>query len=161
MKVIALSFFLVLLGCGAAHKAELDESAPLIDESAHVPVAVADASGNPDPATTPPLPPGAIQRADLHAVLAAGPAALLQKVVTEPVRKNGKFVGFRIAKFTQRPPAAIDLRPGDVVLSVNGRKIERPENYFQVFEELQVASELRFKLLRDNELKTLLYPIID
>ncbi len=161
MKVIALSFFLVLLGCGAAQKAEPAESAPLIDESAHVSVAVADASGNPDQATTPPLPPGAIQRADLLAVLVAGPAALLQKVVTEPVRKNGKFVGFRIAKFNQSPPTAIDLRPGDVVLSVNGRKIERPENYFQVFEELQVASELRFKLLRDNEVKTLLYPIID
>ena len=57
MKVIALSFFLVLLGCGAAHKAEPDESAPLIDESAHVPAAAADGSGNPNPATATPLPP--------------------------------------------------------------------------------------------------------
>ncbi|MCP4199917.1 MAG: hypothetical protein GY762_22465 [Proteobacteria bacterium] len=160
MKTIILSFFVVLLGCGAAQKVETDESAPLIDESEHVSEPVVGESGKPVP-ETPPLPPGAIQRADLQGVLAAGPAALLQKVVTEPVRKNGKFVGFRIAKFTQRPPMAIDLRPGDVVLSVNGRKIERPENYFQVFEELQVASELRFKLLRDNDVTTLLYPIID
>jgi type II secretory pathway component PulC len=161
MKTIILSFFIVLLGCGAAQKVETDESAPLIDKSEHVSAPVVGESEKPVPETTPPLPPGVIQRADLQGVLSAGPAALLQKVVTEPVRKNGKFVGFRIAKFTQTPPTAIDLRPGDVVLSVNGRKIERPENYFQVFEELQVASELRFKLLRDNEVKILLYPIID
>jgi type II secretory pathway component PulC len=161
MKAVVAFIFIVLLGCGATQKVESDEGAPLIDESEQGVTSVAGDVAEPAMETAPTLPPGAILRADLQAVLAAGPAALLQKVVTEPVRKNGKFVGFRLAEFTQGAPAAIDLRPGDIILLVNGRKIERPENYFQVFEELQVASELRFRLLRDNEVKTLLYPIID
>lgn len=151
----------IVLGCGAAQKEESRGSGTLIDESEHVQTPAATAAMESTEASPSPVPPGSIHRADLQAVLAAGPAALLQRVTMEPVRENGRFVGFRIAGFVGRPPSAIDLRPGDIVLTVNGRRIERPENYFQVFEELQVASELRFELLRSAEVKTLLYPIVD
>jgi type II secretory pathway component PulC len=161
MKGVMVFIVVVLVGCGAAQKGEPKASKPLIDESEYTSEEAVPEATAPMEETTSPLPPGAILRADLQAVLAAGPAALLQQVVTEPVRENGKFVGFRIAKFARSAPTVIDLRPGDVILTVNGRKIERPENYFQVFEELQVASELRFKLLRDNEITTLRYPIVD
>ncbi len=161
MKAVVLTLFLVLVGCGAAQKAEPSESQTLIDESEYTSENSAEVVAESAEKTSPALPPGAILRAELQVVLAAGPAALLQRVVTEPVRKKGKFVGFRITEFTRGAPATIDLRSGDVILSVNGRRIERPENYFQVFEELQVASELRFELLRDNEIKTLYYPIVD
>ena len=159
-KTLAL-IFCFAFGCAAAQTETTHKSGPLIDETEHTSSPAPTEPEAPIADAPPELPPDAIRREDLQTVLAAGPAALLQRVVTEPVRENGKFVGFRIAGFTGEPPGVIDLQPGDIILSVNGRKIERPENYFQVFEELQVASELRFELLRSGEVETLLYPIVD
>lgn len=105
--------------------------------------------------------PGFITRRDLDTVLAAGPGAILAAVITEPVLKNGRFIGFKIARFSGDAPRAIDLRAGDVILKANGRKIERPENYFAVLEDLRIASELRFDVLRNGEPTTLIYPILD
>jgi len=105
--------------------------------------------------------PEFITRRDLDVVLAAGPAAILAAVVTEPVRQHGRFVGFRITRFRGDSPKTIDLRAGDVILKANGRTIERPENYFAVFEELKIATQLRIDVLRNGEMKTLIYPIHD
>ncbi len=104
---------------------------------------------------------GTISRGDMNKVLADGPAALLGKVMTEPFFKNGKFIGFRITEFTGNIPEMIDLRSGDVVLEVNGRMIERPESYYEIFQELKVAGEIRFKLLRDGQEQSIAYPIVD
>ncbi|HUT77194.1 MAG TPA: hypothetical protein VM285_05885 [Polyangia bacterium] len=105
--------------------------------------------------------PGRIRRADLDALLAEGPGALLARVETTPVRRDGKFVGFRIAGFPKGAPKAIDLRPGDVVRRVNGHGIERPEQYFEAFRTLEGAAEIRFEILRDDQPLELLYPITD
>lgn len=106
-------------------------------------------------------PPGTITRQDLDAVLRAGPAAILSMVITEPVLKNGRFVGFKIARFTGKRPTAIDLRSGDVILKANGKTVERPEHYFAVLEDLKIATELRIEVLRDGEKTTLIYPILN
>ncbi len=104
---------------------------------------------------------GKILRSDLMVVINQGPAVLLSKVETKPFKQQGKFLGFQIAAFTQGMPTVIDLKPGDVILKVNGRKVERPEHYFEIFQELKVAGELRFDILRDGAAQTLLYPIVD
>jgi type II secretory pathway component PulC len=100
-----------------------------------------------------------IRRAELDEVLDAGPAALLARVRTEPFFRNGRFVGFRIIGFPGGAPEHLDLRRGDVVVRVNGRSIERPEHYFDVFETLRRASKLRFELLRNGRQLELIYPI--
>jgi len=100
-------------------------------------------------------------RSDLNAILAAGPAALLAHVLTEPVKNSGAFVGFKITRFTHGNPPIIDLRTGDVILLVNGKKVERPEDYFIIFEELKVAREINFLLLRENKEISLSYPVIE
>ena len=41
-------------------------------------------------------------------------------------RAAGRFVGWEILSLW--PNARIELRPGDVVLAVNGRTLERPES---------------------------------
>jgi hypothetical protein len=108
-----------------------------------------------------PAEPGTVRRADLDALLAAGPGAFLTRVETAPERRGGRFVGFRIAGFPKGPPRTIDLRPGDVVLRVNGRDLERPEQYFEAFRTLAGAAEIRFEILRDGAPLTLAYPVVD
>ena len=96
----------------------------------------------------------------MDGLLVEGPAGLLGRALTEPVFKRGKFEGFRITAFPRGEPKAIDLRVGDVILKVNGRSVERPENYYDIFQELKVATELRFELQRDGVEHTLVYPIV-
>jgi len=158
-SLYAIAVCLVTISCGGATSDKSQAQTQSLDEVALEPPAAPPSNSLPKEKAV--APPGMILRNDLKQVLAAGPAALLQEVTTEPVKKDGRFIGFRITQFTRGKPAAIDLCVGDVILKVNGQKIERPENYFLVFQELQVASELRFEVLRKGEEYTLLYPIVD
>jgi type II secretory pathway component PulC len=151
---IVLASLFASMGCGGGQAVAIDlstggEDEPLLDEKIE------------KEAATPVAPPGTIFRKDLNEVLASGPASVLALITTEPVRSSGQFVGFKISGFTQGAPQSIDLQVGDVILAVNGRKIERPEHYFEIFEELRVASELRFDLQRDGTKKTLSYAVIE
>ncbi|MDD5309419.1 MAG: hypothetical protein PHU25_19050 [Deltaproteobacteria bacterium] len=103
--------------------------------------------------------PGVIPRNELRALLDQGPAALLARAVTEPVRKDGRFVGFRITAFPKGLPQVIDLRVGDVLVTANGRNVGHYDVYLQVFGELPVASELKLEIIRDGQNATLVYPI--
>jgi type II secretory pathway component PulC len=152
-----LSF--VVAGCGAGHedaKEPIDQPDGEQTESATGDKGLLKGDDAKTASST-----GEILRSDLNKVLAAGPAALLAEILTDPVRENGRFVGFRIAKFVHGEPESIDLKTGDVILLVNGRQIERPENYFEIFEELKVAREIRFKVMRDGKELELIYPIVD
>lgn len=138
------------IGCGgAAAQTEIVET----DISTQIEAAESEAP-------TAPMTPGTIARGELDELLADGPAPILAMVVTEPYRERGRFVGFRIVSFTQGQPTAIDLRPGDVILAVNGRRIERPEHYFEVFEALKQADQLSFDVRRDGVDQQLTYPIV-
>jgi len=86
---------------------------------------------------------------------------VLALVQTEPARANGRFVGFRIRAFAAEAPAAVDLRVGDVVVAVNGKSIISPDDFFRVFQELEVASEVRFDILRAGKKECIVYPILD
>ncbi|MDJ0763202.1 MAG: hypothetical protein QNJ97_09465 [Myxococcota bacterium] len=105
--------------------------------------------------------PNVILRTDLHAVLAAGPAAILSKVETAPVFKDGRFLGFRIVALSKPPSPVIDLRVEDVILSVNGKSVERPEGFYEIIETLKTADEIRFSVVREGVAQTLVYPIGD
>ncbi len=106
----------------------------------------------------------AVPRSVLHAVVSQGLGAFLQHVDLDdqPVFIGGKFHGFRIAglrdaKFWN----GVDLKPGDVVTSVNGFPIEHPEQAQTAFESLEVASELRVALERGGQPRELTYAIVD
>jgi type II secretory pathway component PulC len=109
-------------------------------------------------------PDHAVSRSALHAVVSQGLGAFLQHVDIDdqPVFVGGRFHGFRIAglrdaKFWN----GVDLKPGDVVTSVNGFPIERPEQAQIAFESLEVASELRVALERGGQPRELTYSIVD
>ena len=151
---VILSFFcLSAAACGAAQPTSVG-----IEETAIAPPPAAEENA---PAKSQPPLPGQIRRADLSAILSRGPGGVLTLVETEPYRESGRFVGFKIARFVEGAPKAVDLREGDILLSVNGLKIASPDDYYRAFQELQVASELRFDVLRDGAPKTLAYPIIE
>jgi type II secretory pathway component PulC len=106
--------------------------------------------------------PGTIQRAALDDVLSRGPGAFLAKVSVEPNLVEGRFVGFRVTELHDETLfGAVDLQPGDTILSVNGQAIERPEQAFEVWSALRVASELTVDVLRDGAPRQLRYPIVD
>ena len=105
------------------------------------------------PEPTDVLPPegyvGVIDRAGLVLIIDAGLGRLFQKVRVAPELDSGKFVGFRIASID---PAWSDvpLQSGDVVQTVNGLPIERPEQAMAAFEQLRGADELVLELTREG-----------
>jgi type II secretory pathway component PulC len=126
--------------------------------------AAASASAAPSPVAPPATAPGApaLARADVHAAVSMGLGAFLQHVELEsqPVMAGGKFHGFRIAALHDAAFwKGVDLRPGDVVTSVNGFPIERPEQAQAAFESLDVASELRVTYEREGRARELVYAI--
>ena len=106
--------------------------------------------------------PSTIRRAELDVVLGQGLGAFLSRVAVEPDVREGRFVGFRLTELRdQELFAGVDLQPGDTVLSINGMAIERPEQAYEAWSSLRVASELTVDLMRASESRRLRYPIID
>lgn len=104
-----------------------------------------------------------VDRAKLVAVIDAGLGRFLRGVETKPYFIQGRFAGFEIISMYSEDERfkVIDPKPGDVVLRVNGKRIERPEQAIAVWESLRVASELRIAFLRDHKVQEVRYPIHD
>lgn len=106
--------------------------------------------------------PSQLERAQVVEVVRAGLGRFLQKVEVEPSFEAGKFRGFRLVSL--RPPSfwqGVDLKPGDVVLSVNGMPIERETQAYDAFQSLLSAKELRVDYLREGRAQRLVYPIVE
>jgi len=103
-----------------------------------------------------------IARADVDAVLREGPGRFLQGIITEPVRDDGEFVGFRLARFFPGDSRFedVDLRRGDVILRVNGTRIERPEHLLEVWHGLSDADELTVRYRRGGQERQISYRIV-
>ncbi|MGD0526969.1 MAG: hypothetical protein ABSE49_17625, partial [Polyangiaceae bacterium] len=105
------------------------------------------------PAAPAPLDEHHLARSVLRDVLAQGLGTFLQhvEVADQPVLSGGKFHGFRIAALRDSFWQGVDLKPGDVIVRVNGFPIERPEQAQTAFESLDVSSELRVDYERDGQ----------
>jgi type II secretory pathway component PulC len=140
---------LELYGCGGA------SSPPTAPSHALASPAAESVSGAPERT----LSSSAVRNA-----VAQGLGAFLQHVELDdkPVFVEGRFRGFRIKVLRDAAFwSGVDLKPGDVVTSVNGLPIERPEQALRAFESLQSSSELRVSYERAGEPRELLYPIVD
>jgi type II secretion system protein C len=124
-------------------------------------------TATPVAAKSAPAPAGAdhaLPRSAVHAAIVDGLGVLLQRVDLDdqPVMSSGKFHGFRIAGL--RDPdfwSGVDLRPGDVVVAVNGMPIEHPEQAQTALESLDAAKELRVAIEREGKPRELVYAIVD
>lgn len=144
---------LLVSGCGSSRPAEEAEYPSAAEE-------VAAAESDPEPDRDAP-PPGAVWRDDVDVTVDAGLGWFLQLVEVEPSLEAGAFRGFRIVSL--RPPSfwqGVDLRPGDVVVSVNGKPIERDDQAYQVFLSLKKSDEIRVKYLRAGRERELVYRIL-
>jgi general secretion pathway protein C len=157
MRLIAPLFCLAPLGIAAC------AASP-----APAPVAVvrpaAAASSLPAPAASAPVPDHAVARSAVEEVVAQGLGMFLRRLDVDdhPVFVGGKFHGFRIAGLRDAQFwSGVDLKPGDVVTTVNGFPIEHPEQAQTVFDSLEVASELRVGVERSGQPRELVYTIVD
>jgi type II secretion system protein C len=115
------------------------------------------------PAVPAPLDEHHIARSIVRDVVAQGLGTFLRhvEVADQPVMAGGKFHGFRIAALRDSFWQGVDLKPGDVIVRVNGFPIERPEQAQTAFESLDVSSELRVDYERDGQPRELVYAIVD
>jgi hypothetical protein len=141
--------------CGSAPAAEIPPEPP--------PLPVAPASA---PASAPARArPGVITRAELKAFLDRGMPAFIHNVVVDryPRRRGARFRGWQIVEFFLGDPrfAHAGIKRGDVILRVNGRALERPDQFAQVWSSLRGASELTVELERAGAPRVLRWRIGD
>jgi len=149
-NLILLGVVLALGGCGGAEAVPVPAAAPPTVRVAPPTAAAADDHKLP--------------RSVVHDAVSMGLGAFLQHVTVDdqPVRVGGKFHGFRIAALSEGSFwSGVDLKPGDVITSVNGLPIERPEQAQTAFESLEVSSELRVAYDRDGQPHELVFAIVD
>ena len=93
---------------------------------------------------------GTIARASLIAVLDAGLGTFLRQVEVTPRQAGDRFVGWQLVQVLDHtgPLHDVDLAPGDVLLSVNGQPLARPEQAQAMWDSLRTASEVTAQLWR-------------
>lgn len=146
-----------LAACGGAQ----DTGGLTLAEANAPPVEV---DAGPSPLEVPTRAPGPLTRAEVRALIAAGLGHVLARVELEPVLRGRDFVGFRVVDardFAAWRSAGADLRAGDVIVRVNGVRIERPEHALWAFQRLNVATEVVVELLREGVPVTLRSPILE
>ena len=139
----------------------------------HGPVAAASPEAStvkpaPQPASKPasqPVRRGVITRAELQAFLGQGMQYVAANVAVEryPRSRKKPFRGWRILQFFPLDPRFlnVDIRPGDVVLRVNGHTLERPDQLDVVWRSLPKAKEIVVERLRNGEPRVLRWIIED
>lgn len=139
-----------------AAKAEPRAPEPAPDDAAEP------AGGDAVPQDT--TPPGTIAREDLERALSHGPGWLLRELAPEAERADGRFVGWRIgAVFPDAPElcaGGCDLRTGDVIVSVEGDKLETPTALQRLFERADELSVLHVVRIRDGQREQLAFHIV-
>jgi type II secretion system protein C len=151
LALLSLVLPLASVACGGPER-----TAPVVQAPA--------ANAGPPAAARSTAPDHTVARSAVRAVVSEGLGMFLRRIELDdqPVFVGGKFHGFRIHAL--RDPqfwSGVDLKPGDVVTSVNGFPIERPDQAETAFESLQVASELRVAVEREGQPRELVYPIVD
>jgi hypothetical protein len=147
---------LAIAGCGpkAAPQAfdhDLDTRAEPVAAGSAAPAELPDAQ-------RPVAPPGkglrtgTIGRAQLVAVLDAGPGTFLRQLEVAPHMAGERFVGWQLVQLLdQRGPLHdVDLAPGDVLLAVNGQVVSRPEQLQALWDSLRTANEVTAQLWRGD-----------
>lgn len=114
-----------------------------------------------DPAAPARAPITQLKRASVKTAINQGLGVLLQNVQVEdyPAMKEGRFYGFKLKSLS--PDWAVDLRPGDVILRINGQSIEHPEEADAALRSLEKAPSLKIDYERDGKPRSLEIPIVD
>jgi S1-C subfamily serine protease len=150
-------FAVVLLGCAPAVSSlprTLDDDAEARPAAAAKP-ASQDAAHDPPRTVAPPgkgLRTGTIPRDRLVAVLDAGPGMFLRQLEIAPRMSGERFVGWQLVQLLDHncPLHDVDVAPGDVLLAINGKPLERPDELHSVWNSLRTANEVTARLWRGD-----------
>ena len=110
-----------------------------------------------------PEPVPVVQRRDLDKVLAAGPARFLARVRVRARFAGGRFAGWQLVKFTDPtdPIARAGVAPGDVLVAVNGRTIERPEQLSLIWDSLRGATAVTLRVVTGGAPRDVTFQVRD
>ena len=99
---------------------------------------------------------GTITATDLSATLARGPQQFIAALSVRPIMEGRSFRGFQLLKIAPASPLAgtVHVRPGDVIISVNGAPVERPDQFMTLWEALPKAPHVDVKLRRAGHAMT-------
>ena len=104
---------------------------------------------------------GTINRSSVEQVVRGGVPRLLAQVRLVPARYAGKFVGFKLARLTQE---ALAIRAGfqkeDIIMSVNGEPIGRPDQMMHALSLLPFAPRLTIRFKRSGSVLEWTWAII-
>lgn len=108
-------------------------------------------------------PPGTIFRSEIDRALARGPGYLLYELGPEPYRMSGRFVGWEITRVFPDEPGlctdGCDLMVGDIILSVNGDRLETPQAFSNMIDALPRLEALTIKSIRDEQRRVVTYAL--
>ncbi len=108
-------------------------------------------------------PPGTIFRSEIDRALARGPGYLLYELGPEPFRLSGTFVGWEITRVFPDEPGlcenGCDLMVGDIILSVNGDRLETPQALSNMIDALPRTDTLTIKSIRDEKRRVATYTL--
>jgi len=80
------------------------------------------------------------------------PSSFLNYVRATPARQNGKFIGFRLQAGKQRGALKeLGLKPGDIVTSINGVRIDAPAKGMKAMQALGEGDSVNVTLLRGGQ----------
>jgi type II secretory pathway component PulC len=155
---------IAVAACGGARREEsrvsANESSPAASGDEHVVASANEASAAPAIAR----PPGPLTRAEIEALLSRGLGTFLARIDVSPVLDGSRFVGFRLDRaddLAEWNASGADIHLGDVILRVNGIRIERPEQALWAFERLRIAPAIEVELVRNGSPRTIRSPIVD
>jgi type II secretory pathway component PulC len=109
-------------------------------------------------------PPQTIFRSEIQRALAGGPAYLLRQLGPEPYRVEGRFIGWEITQLFPDDPALCDpcdLAVGDVILTINGDRLETPQAFASMVEKADTLRSLEVRSLRAEQRRIVKYEIVD
>jgi type II secretory pathway component PulC len=101
-----------------------------------------------------------ISRTTYEGVLKEGMQHVMRWYFVEPHYRNDRFVGFAVKQVLKEELQAGPLRIGDVLLTINGGAIERPEHAMAVWRGLWPRKTLELKLLRNGKPTNYTIPIV-
>jgi hypothetical protein len=104
-----------------------------------------------------------LRRSAVVKTVDAGLGRWLQSVSLDPKVEGGRFRGWIVRSLPSGDPcyADVDLRADDVVVRINGRSIERPDEAHRVWTSLRTSPALVIDFLRDGQAHTLRFAIVD
>jgi len=107
-------------------------------------------------------PENTLNRAELDRVLEEGIGRFLQRVRVAPARdQSGRFVGYQIQELFPGETRRITCpRPGDVLQTVNGTPITRPDELYGVWQTLRSIDRVDILVMRAGTPTTCSYHVI-